>query len=71
MARKTTFFADSHGKVFDMPTGKRLALVTSGVPLFFGAFSDLTLPAMHKRFIRQAAAAVNVFSGHPLLPAQF
>jgi hypothetical protein len=35
--------------------------MTSGVALFLGAVPDLTLSAMHKKFIGQAAAALNIF----------
>jgi hypothetical protein len=37
--------------------------MTSAVALFLGTFPDLTLPAMHKKFLRQAAAALNIFNG--------
>jgi hypothetical protein len=46
-----------------MPAGKFITFVASGVPFFLGAGPDLTLPAMHKRFVGQAAPAADVFDG--------
>jgi hypothetical protein len=37
--------------------------MTSSVALFLGAFPDLTLSAIHKKVIRQAATALNIFYG--------
>ena len=56
-------FTDGHRKVVDMLAGKIIALMAAGVPLFFGTVSDLALPAMHKRFIGQAAPAADIFYG--------
>ena len=53
-------FANSHGKFFNMLTRKFIALMTSGVTFLSCAVLDLTLPAIHKRFIRQAATALHV-----------
>jgi hypothetical protein len=43
--------------------GKFLALMAAGEAFFLGAFPDLALSAMHKSFIRQAAAALDIFYG--------
>jgi hypothetical protein len=54
-------FADSHRKIFDVPAGEFVALMTAGVSFPYRAVSDLTLSAMHKPIIRQAPAAADVF----------
>jgi len=54
-------FADSHRKIFDVPAGEFVALMTAGVYFPYRAVSDLTLSAMHKPIIRQAHAAADVF----------
>jgi hypothetical protein len=53
-------FADRHGKVIDMPAGKLLTLMTSGVPLLRRTLSYIALVAMHKTIFRQASVASNV-----------
>ncbi len=45
-------FANNHGKIFNILTREFIALMTSGVTFLSCAVSDLTLPAVHKRFIR-------------------
>jgi hypothetical protein len=53
--------ANSHGKIFDIPTRKFITLMAPGVPFFLGALSDVALSAMHELFIRQTAAALDIF----------
>src|SRR3990172_2507318 len=43
-------FADSHGKMFNILTGKFITLMASGVAFLSCAGPDLTLPAVHKLF---------------------
>jgi hypothetical protein len=49
--------------MFNVLAGKFIALVTSSVALLLRAGPDLALSAMHKKFIRQAATALNIFYG--------
>jgi len=49
--------------MLDVPTRKFIALMASGVTFISCTGPNLTLSAMHKRFIRQAATALNVFGG--------
>ncbi len=56
-------FADSHGEIFNIAARKLPALMTSGVTFGFCAGLDLALSAIHKRFVRQAASASNIFYG--------
>jgi hypothetical protein len=60
------FFADRHGKIFDMPARKFIALMAAGVSFLFSAVPDPALLAMHKRFFRQTTAALNIIYGHTL-----
>jgi len=45
-------FADGHGEIVNVTTGKFPAFMTTGVPLVICAGPDLTLATMHKPFIR-------------------
>ncbi|SPF42568.1 hypothetical protein SBDP1_390001 [Syntrophobacter sp. SbD1] len=63
---QNNLFANSHGEIFNILTRKFVALITSGVTFILCAVPDLTLPAMHKQFIRQAASALNIFYGKVL-----
>jgi hypothetical protein len=47
--------------MFNVLAGKFIALMTSSVALFLGAGPDLTLSAMHKKLIRLAATALDIF----------
>jgi hypothetical protein len=47
--------------MFNMLTGKFIALMTPGVTFFSCAGPDITLLAMHKLLIRQASVASNIF----------
>jgi len=49
---QNNLFADRHGKVFNMLTGKFIALMTSAVTFLACAGPYLTLSAMHKLLIR-------------------
>jgi hypothetical protein len=60
---QNNLFANGHWEIVNELTRKFIALMTSSVAIFLGAFPDLTLSAMHKKLIRQAAAALNVFYG--------
>jgi hypothetical protein len=54
-------FANGHGEIVNIMTGKFIALVTPGVSFLSCAPPDLTLMTMHESFIRQATPALNVF----------
>jgi len=61
-------FANRHREIFYKGAGKFLALMASVEPLLFNTILYLTFLAKHKRFIRQAAFAVDVFDGDVLGP---
>ena len=49
---QNNFLSNSHWKIFNVLTRKFVTLMTPGVTLLSCAGPDLTLPAMHKLFIR-------------------
>ena len=54
------FFADGHGKIFNIRTGEFVAFVASGIAPVRCAFPDVALPAMHEQVIGQASAAPDI-----------
>ena len=57
--------------MFNVLAGKFIALMTSSAALFLGAGPDLALSAMHKKFIRQTATALNIFYGKVFTIGEF
>ncbi len=54
------FFAHSHGKIFNMMTGKFITFMAAGAAFILCAFSYPALHAMHEKIVGAAAAALDI-----------
>ena len=65
------FFPNGHGKVFDVVTGKTLALMAATISLFLGTGLDGTRPAEQADPFRQTAFTFEIFNGDVIKTRDF